>query len=636
MIYPKKKSKVRSFSIGGAMGSLFDNPGTYLGIQYMPKAVETPDLEGLQYILQQNEAERILKAEKAKASRPNMGELKVDGLTGESMDFLSTVEQSMNDWASKYDTPEKMISPEALAESARINRRIMEGTIMLKNNKDLFGKQYDENKDLMSDTYFNNGHVVLRNSRNPSERKDVSVDDYFANKDGEYAEFSPMTVGELFDWKMNYSPMGAKDNFNINQYSNEKVDAYFDTQMKNIASDITSVSGGEQLAGELAKIGLDYRNLDIGKFKLKIKSGEINARTVFNTMIDQMDAKARNFIMSKMATEGQNPYEKVTVEVGPEGNKEQIETTRFALWLEERFTGQKAKYVNSETELEIESKEEQSKKASGEGGSGKLNLLSLVINRQTALKDFADTWDISSQTQTGTVFNPYKAENEIVPVMSLPNFSTEDAEAILGHKIGFNEILDNVTMFAGGHMVSLSNEDFEGGNTTGAKFYEYPYKGSLKIYDVTDNEGKVNPMAAHDKYILVNEAGISKFRTPEGEPVSKKNYKDAKYMKKVFASDIEAVANSQNANPGSVKLESNWFTDLAPGEDQYLYLVRVEQPLNALSGMGTLSPSAPTQAHLEGRQNLENRKVEENKKIMGELDPEKVRNITDYMRINGR
>lgn len=658
MIYPGKK-KVRSFAQGGGTASLFDNPGTYLGIQYIPTKQELPDVDGLQYLVQMEQA-KIASAAKAKEAAKgkdkNISEIfkgvydeigKVDALTGESQSFFNQVESDINSWAEKYNTSDAMNSNEANQDMLRIQNNVTRNVLALKNNKQLWKEKYDAAEPVRSNTYVNQGHIMLQPDDPTKAPEHVRLDEYYAEREGKYKDKAPMTVGQLFDWRRNYSGFALSDPFNVRQYDSETTRKYIDNSFKSFATNSSSIAGGEQLKGMLEQAGLDPNQLDVHQFKLKLKNGELNGATLFNVFAKNLDSQARDSIMASMYENNINPFEVVRTE--KDENGEEFNVTAFQEYLYEMYVGEKAKKMNTEEEVIIESPEEIAAKAKANGGADEptLNRLTFLQTDNYSLEASAKV--LNKPIEQVRIFNPELGKTQFLPAIRIHEINNDEVEALTGDKLTYRQITKPITIHTPGGAVEIRAEDFSGSNATGARFYSTPINNGLIVYNVNNNEKDYSDgskrITALDTYIYVNEAGLRKMNNPlNGDFLRDNNYSKVDGITKMSREEVakEAITHGQgNSMNGAgaeegMTFESTWKDWIPFVEDKYLYKVRVTIPVSNIAGTGGVSPSKSQHEILNDIRKQQEALAAQADSLASSMDSTKVKEARDIILNHGK
>lgn len=563
MIYPKKKNKVRSFSIGGAMGSLFDNPGAYLGIQYVPTAVETPDIEGLQYLFQQDEARRMQEQEQAAKAKPNMETLRealkgVHGLDGETESFISGIESQFNSWHQKYNTPDKMLSPEALAEKARLDRNIMVGVSKLKNSADEYKSSYDRSQDVLGDVYTDGGNIMLQSTEDPRMIEPVSIEEYFSNP-SRYEGKRVMKNDDVFSWRRRFRPMGMTDGISVDQYSEKQTREYINDHFKKIGTDTRSIEGAGAYAAILAQAGIDPENFTSDDIKVKVENGELNIQRLYGSFVNTLDHKVLKSLKSAMLSRGENPYEMVEVP----GQEEKV--SNIHLRLHEILTGVRASHGSK---IEI--------KGANDGEGPASDVLTNFMNRNVNLRTLVQNDPVlSGQLGTRTMFNAVQGKAVTVDALAVPNITLEDKERLYGRPIAFHRISDPQNLYFEGKPVMVGREI---NNQDDSEYYFSGREPTVVTYDVKDAQGNDMVHNVLEIEIVVNEDGLSQFGLSPNDIKKEKTGMAAK----ISNDELKALPGMTDAEYDNLKKGMFSFSDN--------YVLRVQMPLADHAGHGGKSP----------------------------------------------
>lgn len=604
------------------MSSLFNNPGTYLGIQYVPTTAETPDIEGLQYMMQQEEARKLQMQNKVQAAKPDTTGLydKLKGLSGEVNHAASIIENGISEYYQQFDTPEKMISPEAIRAGARLQRTVLSLSNELLNNKEMFKERMALYEDVMPSVYYNNGKVYVDDPET-GRVKAVSYSDYEKEKDGLFKNTSPKTINELLDYKMDDALIGELD-LDVNQYDQKTTSEYINNHFKSIGANSTSFEGGEQLKGMLAQHGIDPTHLDVEKFKVKIKSGEVNANTLYDFMIKNMDTKAMNSIASQMVERGQNPFEMVSL--GKDEKGEDIKVTSLQGVIHEMLTGEVAKSLNTEKEISIEQHDKDSS-SSSVSGSGAQTRISNLLNPDYPISDKMRVFGSNDAYTKDLVYNTNTGEtvNNVPALVFVP---TEEEESLLnGGKPKFKVVDNNQMVIFNGQPAKIGIEDGSGGNYNGAIFYETPMVGNVIVTEIDNGSGQKTQQAVLEKYIFTNESGLSQFKDNEGDSVTYDSIGEGGtgLIERVYESDLKNILMPHGVNEETItniKLDEPWF------KWDHIYKVKIEVPLDNTSAF----VDTKDQVSREGNAELE-RQMQQSL-INQETGSEQVNNTLEAMR----
>jgi hypothetical protein len=661
MIYPDKK-KIRKFE-GGGSASLFDNPGTYLGIQYIPKTQVLPDVEGLQYLMQMDQA-KIEAQQKAAAaakavkndSHKNFADLykEFSALTKQGRTVIDNIDGMVQGWYERYPTVEAMNSSEANAEMVRILNTASKETLRAKNDKATYDKRYNDAESVMSNYYYNNGNLAIQDVNDPSKIKHVSDDDYFSKKESEYKDYRPMKISDIFGWMNDYSDNPLQSGLDVNQISYEKRQENIDKFFKSFATDSSSVSGGNLLKEELKKVGIEnVADIDVADFKIKMQSGEMNAGVLLEIFSKNMDPKVYNSIRSEMIEKGQNPNQVVGTTKDAEGKEHEV--TAFQNKVFELFTGEKIKKLGTVSELSVttadEAKVAAKRKAEelGEGdGSSKLNVLK---NRADDVVQFAINNKLT-MPQPSNVYNPFTGKSELSLALTITDMDDGEISAIIGHEPDYREIHGGVKkVIAGGREVTLAKDNNSKHANEGPRYFESPLVTGVRVYDVPDPNTKNNELVGQttlDTHIYVNESALSTFIHPskkdkDGNParVTYQNFGESGYIERVTRAEFEAeaLAFSKEKSASGVAIEDrNWFINMLPGKntDDYIYRVRVEVPLSNLTGANGIAPSKATSNYLSEQTEYGRILRVDADRRKAELAKEKVEKATAELEKNGK
>jgi len=573
MIYPTRR-KIRKFA-GGGMASLFDNPGTYLGIQYIPTAQNLPDVEGLQYIAQMEQAKATKTAERAKANQLNTEDLskelnKLRGLSGEQSSALNQIQSEMSSWYEKYPTAAEMASNEAANDKARILNGVSRISNELLNSKDEFDKSYDRSKEVLGDAYTDGSNIMIQNPENPAEIKSVSIPEYFEKKDSEYKGFGIMKNNDVFSWKRDYRQFGQKDGINVDQYSEKETRSYINDHFDKVGQNSRSIEGAGQFSGILADAGINPENFSRDDLKIKISNGDLNLEVLGNSFMKTLDHKVLKSLVSSMINNGENPYEKVTVE----GMKEPV--SNLNLRVHEILTGVKAG-INSTVDISTDT-------GSGEGGS--YSVLTNALGRTVNLDVISGIDPIAKrQIFSSDVFNPYTGQKMTAKGLIVPNLSVEDMERLNGGKLEFKEINNDQEVYFNGAPVRIGSVT---GGGDGARYFDTGKNLNVITFDLNDGNNQDSRLNVIEKEILVNEAGLAQFGLTPREAD-----KDTSGL-------VRAIPDSEIATlPGISEEMASSMNEWGPDwmTDSEHYLIRIRVPLSENAGHGGKSPGKASDTH---------------------------------------
>jgi hypothetical protein len=592
MNYPKRSKKILTFSRGGGMTSLFDNPGTYLGIQYIPTQPDLPDVEGLQYMMQQEQASRLAMEEKAKKSRPDLGALSealkgVDGLTGETMQVYQGIENKINKWTKKYDTPEKMISSEAISESARIMREVQMQAVALKNNKEYFKEQKTASKDVSGNVYFNNGLMYI-NDPETGRARGIGMDEWLEKKDADLKGSRPLTVNEIHRYKQDRAGFGELD-YDINQYSTKERDEYLRGHFAKIGSNTTSFEGGPQFGAMLENVGIDPKNIDMEKFKYSIKDGTVNANMIYDVMAKSLDSRARNSIVANMIENGVDLNERFVV--GKDKDGKDVTVDAVSAQIHELLTGEIAKSLNNTQDISITPTD---KDGDGDGsgdGSGEATRLQVLLDPKVPLSMLVQQYGLRTKAGEKMVYSPHHPEPlHDVPVISYAGLTEDELEGLVGRKSKIGNIDEDRRVYFNGQDAILTTANSSAPTQKRSKIMWLPKLGNLNVWEVPDpsNKNENQKLGAVEAYVIVDKAGLDNFLDNDGNPLDKNaaNKERTGLIEKITADQLENMLVIQGVNADAAKTmahKTDWDGRGTWVSNQHMYKLKVDIPVDDLS-----------------------------------------------------
>jgi hypothetical protein len=581
MIYPKIKKKIIKFA-GGGSASLFDNPGTYLGVQYVQTAQNLPDVEGLQYIAQMEEAKSAKAAEKAKANADDMKEIskelgKLRGLTGEVNGAVNNFQSQISSFYQKYPTAESMNTNEAASDKARLMNSLPNTVNALLNSKDKFDKSYNRSSDVLGDIYTDGSTIMLQNPENPSQITQVSIPDYYEKKEGDYKGLTIMKNDDLFSWRMNFRQFGEPDKLVVDQYSEKESRSYINDHFDKIGQNSRTIDGAGKYAQILADAGLDPTKFSRNDLKVKISNGDINLETLGNSFVSTMDHKVLKSLISSILNNGENPYEKIEVQ----GMTEPV--SKINMRIHEILTGAKAS-INSTIEIQGAAG---GNGKDGDSSGGPYDVISNMVNRNVNLTAMGQLDPIIRRnTHTyNNVFNPYNDQTVTAKGLVVPDIGQEDIERLNGGPLVFKQIINDQEVYFNGKPVRIGS--ITGGDNKAA-FYDTGKSLSLITFDLNNGNNADSKVTVIEKEIMVNKEGLAQF----GFTPNEADRDTTSLVRAIYDGEIAGL-------PGiSPELaESMDAVGLQSMSDSEHYLIRIRVPLSINAGHGGKSPGQSSIRH---------------------------------------
>lgn len=298
----------------------FNQPSTYVGLQYVPRNPDLPPLDGIREFLKENE--RIRKEHEAyqKAASPDdkkFQELmsKAEGLSGQVSGLANMYSQFKQDFQKKFQG-DAVFSDEAKAALSRMTQLFGPAAMNeLKQNRDLWTDQKKRvgDRKIGGDVWTDGSLVLVRDNKTGKVSEVSAQIAGTALQDPEKRkEFSLLTNDEAIDWKDKHWKLGTADSLSIgNQMSMAEVNGEINKLLTGVGH-----SSGENSSEQARNLAAYFKNMgiDAGKGNVweqvsqKYKNNKAQLAEAQKRIYNSLGPDAQAALVANMLSKGMNPY----------------------------------------------------------------------------------------------------------------------------------------------------------------------------------------------------------------------------------------------------------------------------------------------------------------------------------------
>ncbi len=422
----------------------FNQPGTYVGLQYVQRNPDLPPLEGIQNFIKENE--RIRKEHEAyqKLASPDdknfldlMEKNAGKGLTGQMDQLSSDYSRLKKEFFTNFKGDE-VFSDGAKSHVLKMTSEFGAAAFNeLQQNQDLWKTEKTRmEKEEVGGSIWTDGQYVIVEMQN-GERRPVPLSIYSeAIEDPEQAKkIRALTNSEALDWKDKTWRRGEANRFAVgNQMSMKSVLDFVDKQFVNLGH-TSSGGSGEQfadLSSYLSAQGINVANGNvIQQVSTKFKDNQGQLGQVMQRIYETLPPEAKSALIAQMLSKGESPTKQIKIKT-PEG---EVEVSNLALNLQNIVSTSAGAKRISESERNTGMKPLSSALGSQDDSGGVIDYFALIMNSPTLAPGSKNIkfWDPSTGEEIMAPNVPILHEKvkEKIPGINNVEFVRDDRDIFL-------------------------------------------------------------------------------------------------------------------------------------------------------------------------------------------------------------
>lgn len=440
------------FKNGGWLNSTdgaFNQPSTYVGLQYVQRNPDLPPIDGLKDYLK--EQERLRKEHEAyrKAAAPDdekFGEIiksaQGKALTGQLSEFTNKYNQFRTEFARKFqgdavfsdEAKQYLMTMNSIFGQDRINEMVQNKTVWEDGKKKVNERKIggeiwtDGDRVLVRDNETGEAsvqaaHLVAKAMETPEGRKRLSL----------------LTNDEAIGWKDKNWKLGVEDNVALgSQMSVVEINSMIDDVLTNIghSSSASSREEAKNIQNYLTANGINVSGGNVmAQLSQKFKDNKAQLAEAQQRIYALLPQEAKAGIISNMLANGQNPYG--TTEIDTPKGKQKV--SNLGLKLDEIVSGAIGSKRISESEQNVGFSSLGSVLGEGNDGNAPTSFLQEMWNNPTAItghKELPFT-DPKTGQRVNADYIPNRSPHvaEKFPWTQSINKPTNGKEIVFGNKV---------------------------------------------------------------------------------------------------------------------------------------------------------------------------------------------------------